>query len=62
VTPESGRFSGVRADARRLRPRTTRATTGEEYERAHVPDDARALLADHDEFADHYEVVASEEA
>lgn len=34
-----------------------RAMAGEEYERAHVPPEARELLADYDEYATHYEVV-----
>ena len=38
------------------------AMAGEEYERAHVPDEARELLADHDEWARHYEVVKREDA
>jgi heme-degrading monooxygenase HmoA len=38
------------------------AMTGEEYEHAHVPDEARELLADHDERVRHYEVVEREDA
>lgn len=38
------------------------AMAGEEYERAHVPEAARELLADHDERVRHYEVVEREDA